>query len=155
MINKVMTYLNNYFYKISSTTGLKVSDNIELTFTNSTSKIAGSFDLTYKVGMYIRVSGSDLNDNIYKITAVGVDEITVDGTLVDETEEAYIYQLTPPQDFIELVTEITTWNTNNASSQGVASESIDDYAISFDNSNGTGWQGAFSNRLATYRKMRW
>jgi len=143
-IGEVMEEVNNY-YSYSNENGTYV-------FVATSSKITGTFESTYLVGQYIRVYGSILNDDVYKISAIAEGEITVEETLIDEDvadSTTYIYQLAPPKNLINLVSDIVS----HISKDGVVSESIDDYSISF-SSDGS-WIGAFKKRLRKHRSLRW
>jgi len=142
---EIMKAINNFFtYKIEYSTFEIVADGI-----------VGTFDNTYLAGMYIVLNGTYLNDGVYKIASVTSSKITVEETLTAENtnENFYLANCKIPQSFIDLSTEIATWKTNNTGIEGVASESIDDYSISYDTQNGTGWISAFYDRLTPYRKM--
>ena len=142
MITKVLDYLNNHF--------IRTSENLELTFDNGTSKISGSFDKTYLAGQYVYIKGSILNDGAFKITAVGTDEITIDGTLTDEVRSCYILGLQIPPSLIDLVSEIDTFNSSQ--SKGVSSESQGQRSVSYDsNVSVNGWKSAFKGELSEYR----
>jgi len=145
---EIMKAINNYFiYKMESGT-----------YSIETDGIVGNFGNTYVKGMYIVINGSYLNDGLYKVDSATSNKITVEETLTVENtgETMVVANCKVPNEFISLVAEITTWNTNNAKNAGVASEKIDDYSISYDKS-GSGdtisWMSAFSSRLAAYRKM--
>lgn len=138
-IAEIMRECNRYFPK--------TYENIALTFTAATRKIAGVFGETYKVGQYILIQHSTLNDSVYRIATVGTNEITVAETLYGETETCQIFGLAPPRDFIDLVTEIDDFTPKD----GISSESIDDYSVSF--SGDGSWKTAFKKRLDTYRAM--
>ncbi len=156
MIGEVMDYCNNHFI-----------DEIEsgyYEFDNANAKIIGTFTVShYIVGGYIYITGSKVpqNNNCFKITEVNASYLVVDSTaLVDEdsTDKYTIYVLTcrVPNSFLSLVTDIETWYpSNSAKANGVASEKIDDYSISYGDAvkNGGGWQGVFNGRLSQFRSL--
>lgn len=140
-----MKAINNFF----------VYDSEEKAFAIVTDGITGTFGNTYLVGQWIVIKDSVLNDGIYKITAVESNKLTLDATLLaeDTGELITVGASRVPADFINFASEITSWQTKNSGVEGISSEKIDDYAVSFDTSNGTGWKQAFSSRLQTYSKM--
>ncbi len=154
MIGNIMDYCNNHFIDKTE------SGNYEFDAVNS--KIIGEFTTDYyAVGSYIYVLGAKVPDNntAFKITDVNASYLEVDGTLVDEdSTDKYTVRIIScqiPKSFIDLVSDITTYTTNATVPQGVASEKIDDYSISFGDGvkNGGGWQGAFKSRLAEFRSV--
>jgi hypothetical protein len=57
------------------------------------------------------------------------------------------YGLQPPRDFIDLVAEIDAYTSKD----GVSSEKIDDYSVTFEKEGG--WKTAFKARINTYRRF--
>jgi hypothetical protein len=137
---EVMDSINNHFIR-STETGI-----YEFTINS----IKGSFNQTYLVGMYIIVKGSYLNDGIYKIESISSNEIIVEELLTIENtkDTVFIYVSTPPKHFVEVADAINSFDENKI---GVASESIDDYSVSF--SKDQSWQEIFKDKLNQYRKV--
>jgi len=155
MLNQIIEYLKNYF-----------QDNdycyqIDCTFNAGANTITGDFEDTFFAGEYIRIKDSRLNDGVYLISSIDDTTITIDATvdllISDEPEiSVYVIKAKLPPDFLSLVSDIASWETSNSGLEGIKSESIDGYSVSFsDNSASGGWQGAFTGRLSKYRKMRW
>ena len=138
MISKIMNSINNHF--------IRESEYLELTLENSV--ITGTLSNTYLVGMYIVISGSYLNDGVYKITEVGTNSLTVDATLLSEVSRMKIYSSTPPKDFISLCTEIEAYKEKGV---GVKSESIDDYSVAYVGDGS--WGKVYSSKLNSYRRV--
>lgn len=144
-----MNYCNNHFWRSSECDNFTiVSDGIE-----------GDFDNTYLVGQYIHVKQSYLNDGVYKITGVTSSKLTLDATLQAEDTDDYItvYGCKVPGAFLSIVTDIESWQAKNTGTEGVASEIIDGYSISFASGPGgvvgNTWQNAFASRLSTYKQI--
>ncbi len=106
---------------------------------------------------YIRIIGSHLNDGVHKLS---------DNDLVDETEfEGAIWVMSPPKAFLELVSEIETWQEKNGGADSAAlspfnSESFGGYSYSkgtVTTASGAqtamGWENAFASRLNVWRKI--
>lgn len=159
MLNEVLEYLNNYFYKY--TLGVaNYTFTKDVTFTTNT-LTASDFSDTFVAGEYIKIEGTRLNDGVYKISAVDATTITVDGTLdiAIESEAEVETTLTKcyiPKDLISLIAEIKTYNTNTT--DGIVSERQGERSVTYGTSSSggsTGWQNAFASRLSKYRKLRW
>lgn len=119
-------------------------------------QIAPSFDFPTD---YIRIVGSHLNDGVHKIS---------DADLVDEPEfHGAIWIMSPPADFLALVSEVEAWQTkygsvNSENMSPFQSESFGGYSYS-KGSTGSGasagrssvptWQSTFASRLKIYRRI--
>jgi len=146
MIGEVMKACNNYF--------LISHENLlnEITATH----IKGPFYDTYLQGQYVLINDSRLNDGVHQIVSVSSNGLELGGLLPEATGEYFkLYGLAPSKEFRSLVTTIENWVQTNGNKQGVASESIDDYSVSFDSSNGSpgDWKTAFNAQLNSYRKV--
>lgn len=142
MIYDVMNEINNHF--ICGVDG----GVYEIT----TDSIKGTFNDTYLAGMYIMINNSYLNDGVYKITEVASGKVTVDATLNAENtgKNMTVYALNPPSSFIDLVTDIEGYTEQGI---GIASESIDDYSISYGNNGGGEWENTYRSKLNRYRNI--
>lgn len=138
MLNDIMTQVNNHFIKDVETGQYSI-------FTKTISGLRNE----YLVGQYVWVYNSLLNDDVYKITAVGTGSITVESTdnLTSETGDFTVFGLAVPKDFLRLVAEVTAYK----GSEGVSSESIGKYSVSY--KDGGGWSEAYRNRLNKYRRL--
>jgi hypothetical protein len=150
MIGQIMREINQYW--------AKTYENISLAFNSSGKTITGVFGETYLAGQYILIQHSVLNDGVFTLVSVedeldeddeptGNTVITVSETVRTETNTVNIFGLAPPRDFIDLVTEIIAFTSKD----GVTSESIDDYSVSFEGDGS--WKTAFRKRLNNYRRM--
>lgn len=138
MIEKVLKYLNHYYpISIEGVTEI-VSDGL-----------VGTFNETYAVGQYVYVKCSILNDGVYQITAKTPTKLTLSETLLaEDTDGMFVYGLAIPRDLLKLIAEIQTYGEKE---EGLSSESIDDYSVSF--KDGSGWQATFRSKLAGYRNV--
>lgn len=140
MLDQVMTHIKNHFARsIESRAFEIVADGI-----------VGIFSEKYVVGQYVWVKRSFINDGVYKITGITATKLTLDATLQPENtgELIYLFGLAPPKDFLTVVTEIE----NFKSKDGVTSESIDDYSVSY-GGNGGGWASVFKDKLSPWKRM--
>ena len=140
MIKQVMDSINNHF----------VNDWEHNSYEIVSDGISGTFSCTYLVGMYILIEHSYLNDGVYEITGVTSSKITVDATLKAENtnDSMTLYALTPPADFISIVTDISNFDEKGL---GVNSESIDDYSVTYEDDGS--WQSVYKNKLNQYRRV--
>jgi len=145
MIYEIMAQIKNHFIRTleSSTSYAIVADGIE-----------GSFSRTYITGQKIMIETEfGINDGVYTVASATGSKITVDEAMTAEPASmTYVYGLRVTPDFLSIVSEIETWQTNNGGHEGVASEKIDDYSIA-NEAGGSSWTTAFRSRLNSYRKM--
>lgn len=115
-------------------------------------KLLGEFENDYILGQYVRIQNSILNDGVYKISAVGANEITLDATLLAENtdRDICISSLKMPKEFLAIATEIIADGTN----QSVKSESVSRYSVDY-GEGGKSWTNVYKKALDNYRKMRW
>lgn len=106
---------------------------------------------------YIRIVGSRKNDGVYKVSE--------ETALRDEEFHGAIWQMSIPQDFLDLVSEIEAWQEKNGGVDSAAmspfnSESFGGYSYSKGNSggasvgNGATWKTAYASRLNRWRRIR-
>ena len=141
-MEKILNYLNNYFYRF----GEKGTYNI----TSNTIEVRG----TYLEGQYIRLTGSILNDGVFKVINVEDNTITIDGA-VNEVFEGCIYSLAVPKEITELEKQINKYEEENQKG-GYASESFGNYSYTKAQSPNGGlatWKDVFRNELKPYRKI--
>ncbi|MCD8208415.1 MAG: hypothetical protein LUD72_10795 [Bacteroidales bacterium] len=137
MVGEVLAYLNNWF--------------VDKVYTGTFTIEDGKVTLPLLDEQYFRVVGSVLNDGVYQYT----DELE----LKDETFDGEIYALAVPNDLLDIVTEIETWQEKygDAVSGPYNSESFGGYSYSKGSSStgeGVSWKTSFADRLAPYRKLK-
>ena len=160
MLNAVLNELNNYFFKYSTTTGTKqYSFSKDITFT-ANDTLEADFADTFIVSEYVLIEGSRVNDGVYLISAIDDTSITIDTTvdLVIKTEpeaSCTITKLFIPQELLQVIAEIKTYNAK--ANDGVASESIDDYSISYQggSSDENSWPKVFRGKLGKWKRLGW
>lgn len=106
---------------------------------------------------YIRIVGSRLNDGVHKVSEM---------QLQDESFHGGIWIMSPPKDFLLLVSEIQAWQATNGAADSHAMSPFDSESLvgiySYSKSTGTGaesqtgasWQNAYNSRLKQYRRLR-
>lgn len=111
--------------------------------------VSGNIVLPFLVtGQYFLVEGSLKND--YVVYKYGTD------TLTDETFEGYIVALNVPKPFVDLCSEIATYNASSEGKGQYVSESFGGYSYTkATGANGApmSWQGIFKERLNEWRKI--
>lgn len=116
----------------------------------------------YVVGQYIAVTGSVLNDGVYKVESFADGVITIkesdaNDKLWGETFTGTIYSLRVPQDFIQLVDKIKEFTDSKAGeASNIVSASFGVQNQSFGvNASGVraGWVDVFRQDLHKFRRM--
>ena len=140
MLEQICAFIHNYF----------VGDRYSGTFsiTDGTLTIDGLVD-----GQYFRICGSRLNDGVYQYPVSG---------LTDETFDGVIWDMRPPKSFLDLVSEISDWQTKygTAAAGPYQSESFNGYSYSKGTATDASgksvpvtWQTTFGSRLNQWRKL--
>ncbi len=141
-LTAICDYLNNYFWR----------QKIEGKFTISNGLINAT---GLQNGQYFRVIGSTFNDGVHKYPT---------DVLQDEEFTGAVWSMAVPATVIDLAKDINDWITlyGGVSSPAMSpytSESFGNYSYSKGSKSGgsgsaDGWQNAFANRLAPYRRLR-
>lgn len=109
---------------------------------------------------YFRIVGSRLNNGVHKVSELETNP------LKDEEFHGAIWIMSPPADFLQLVDEISEWQTKNGAVDSnnmspFQSESFGGYSFtkaSGSSSSGASsvptWQSTYASRLNLYRRIR-
>ena len=85
-LNSLFDWLNNWFVDDNSDYAITVSDSDGMTFDEDTKTITADFeDSDLLAEMYVRITGTMLNDGAYKLVTVTDTAITVEQELIDES----------------------------------------------------------------------
>ncbi|HNX82369.1 MAG TPA: hypothetical protein PKL77_09510 [Candidatus Omnitrophota bacterium] len=107
-------------------------------------------------GQYIALTGSAVNDGVYRARAGGAFETEngEDAQFTQETFTGTVYLLAVPASFSALARKIDAWNEENGSGKEVASESFGTYSVSYaQGANGpVRWQEKYAREIAPYRR---
>ena len=150
-VQKVMRACNNYFAVLCER--VKDAETVAKT-------VKASFEGKYTPGMIVRVHGAytggygDFGEGeLYTVEAFDGETLTLDKPVHTFAPDLFIAVCEPPNDFISLCNEIAEWEAKAASRAGLASESIDgySYSVASDQNGRTGFEAAFSGRLAPFR----
>ena len=121
--------------------------------------VAPSFDIKTD---YIRIVGSHKNDGVHKRN----EETGLFGLVDEDKFHGAVWVMSPPQSFLDLVSEIESWQekyggVDSAAMSPFQSESFGGYSYSKGSvSGGSGastvptWQGVYASRLKQYRRIR-
>lgn len=139
----LMRECNNFFYKWKETN--------TFTIDNNTIAVKGN----YLVGQYIRITGSILNDGVYKVETATNNAITITG-LTNEVFKGVIYGLAVPKEFALLADKVETHNSKAPNNASKVSESFNNYSVSYATGQGgkpLQWQDIFKTDVDTYRQI--
>ena len=141
-LTAICEYLNNYFWR----------QKIEGKFVIEDGQINVS---GLQNEQYYRVIGSTFNDGVHKYPT---------DVLIDEEFTGAVWSMAVPEAVIDLAQDIEAWNAlygavNSPAMSPYTSESFGNYSYNKNSKSGgsggaDGWQNAFANRLAPYRKLR-
>jgi hypothetical protein len=151
MLTEVCHEVNNYFRRDSIRINLSVSDHTP----------SGIPDGFLQEGQFFLIEGSIFNDGVHKWLASGTN-------LRDEQEcSCNVWSLAIPQEFLDLVAEISAWNevyggATSAALSPFASESFGGYSYSKSSggsssdgsADGSNWKTAYASRLNKWRRVR-
>lgn len=157
MLNEVMNNINNHFALDRTTEQLHGYEDGEFTLIGGTITVKNK----YVVGQYIAITGSILNNGVYRVEkfedgVITIKESDVNDKMWGETFDGTIYSLRVPESFIQLVEKIKTFTESNlgkSSNITSASFGIQSYSFGTD-SNGVraGWQTVFAPDLNAHRR---
>lgn len=162
MLTELCLFLKNWFEVEKYYGDFVISDGV-VTYSDGTA-------LSLQEGQYYRIIGSIFNDGVYVSSTNTPEDNTslknASGELKDESFNGSIWALAIPKEVVALSEEIAAWKAKYEGADSAAlspfnSESFGGYSYSKSGggsgaSNGTGaggWQGAFANQLARYRKV--
>ena len=143
MISQILEYTKKYYPWSLDTNGYSIEVD----------GIIGSFSATYQVGQYVNIQNSVLNDGTYKISAVSGSKLTLDATLIAETnnEDICLWGLRLPKGLLDLATDIETYVSSQTTKADVMSESQGNRSVSY--KDGSNWKSAFKTQLSQYRSV--
>jgi len=150
MLTEVCHEVNNYFRR----------DSVRKTFSVVDGSLVGIPDGFLQEGQYFLIEGSIFNDGVHKFDSKLV--------LTNETDFlGNIWSLAIPPEFLDLVAEISAWETkyggaDSAANSPFSSESFGGYSYSKSSagntsdgsSDGSNWKTVFASRLSKWRRKR-
>jgi hypothetical protein len=135
-LTALLDILNNRFEREYQDGTFTIADN-------AVSKV----NLTCPIGSYVAIEGSVLNDGVYKVSYLTDGSLGLDATLGTEVFTGTVISLSVPKEVVSLCDDITSYEKKN--NQGITSESIPNYSVSFDQSSA---KVKFQSRLGLYQK---
>lgn len=97
-------------------------------------KLYSAYDL-FNVGDTVQISQSIFNDGLYVISAKEDGFITLNATLVDESN-AVVTKVEYPMDVVMGVVNMLKWDLENRSKVGIQSEAISRHSVTYFDMNG-------------------
>ena len=97
-------------------------------------KLYSAYDLL-GVGDTVQISQSIFNDGLYVISAKEDDFITLNATLIDESN-AVVTKVEYPMDVVMGVVNMLKWDLENRSKVGIQSEAISRHSVTYFNMDG-------------------
>jgi hypothetical protein len=151
-IAKVMNATNEYFAVLCERVkGAEVAAET----------VKAPFEGKYRPNMLVRVHGAFTGNygdfhagEVYCVVSFDGETLTLDKPLHTVAPWLFIATLEPTGEFLSLCDQVAAWSEKNDGSRGLASESIDGYSYSkaTDPNGKSGFEAAFSDELARYRK---
>lgn len=144
MIEQIMSYCNNYFYKARELGKFSI--------------VSGKINNMgiYKPSQYIKIVGSDFNDGVYKIDSI-IDGKIVIASLEDEIFDGVIFALSVPRSFLNTIKDIEAYKSSSMTNNNpYTSESFENYSYTkATNKDGIplSWLDIFKEELKPYRKL--
>ena len=154
MLNEVLKEINNYF-PWKGFDGTVHLYTVDIIFT-ATDTMTGDFEDTYMVGEYVKVSGSRLNNGVFKISAITDTTITIDTTvdqIIKEEEEIIVdvVKVAIPDELVAIINDIETYDSQ--AKDGLQAESQADRSVTY--SKGSSGTDVFRSKLAKWNKVKW
>lgn len=144
MLEQILRSINNFF--VVATRSVTTISQHSITVDDASE---------FRVGQYIYLQQTILNDGIYKIIEIVGNEITIDvaeNLLEEAADDAILHGLAIPKALLALQVEIEAYNAANPNN--LASETLGDYSASYaTNGKDAAWSSAFASRLTPYRKV--
>ena len=154
MIEQVCASIHNYFEE-DPVTGRR------LIYPGKYAIVNGVISLPFlDDGQYFRVFGSKKNDGVHQYHAV-LEESEESG-LKDETFTGVIWEMRPPQEFLDMVSEISDWMNQYGDTMKNPYQSEDVIGVYRYTKMTTGkvtgdyiatWQNVFKDRLKEWRRL--
>lgn len=109
----------------------------------------------FTVGNTVQISGSDVNDGLYVVTAADTDYIEVDKPLMT-TEFNLVTKVKYPADVIQCAVDLYQWKQTMGDKVGIKSETISRHSVTYEDSATLfmGYPVGILNGLNLYKKAR-
>lgn len=103
----------------------------------------------------VQISGSGVNDGLYRITMVSDDHIEVDKPLMT-TEFNLVTKIKYPPDVIQCAIDLYQWKQNRGAKVGIKSETLSRHSVTYEDSATLfmGYPVGILNGLKLHKKVR-
>lgn len=127
----ITNYTNNYFVN----TNTVIHDCLSFVDNKIISKNYKFTDYYYMINSNVRVTGSIMNDGVYKITGISEKELILDKTFITENNDLLktIAIVQYPKVLKEIVAEMIDYDLNN--NKNIKSETISRHSITYKDLN--------------------
>lgn len=138
MLEPVLREIRNYYFAEKPVEALGVTEGVVLADTD-----------VFEEGQYVYIYKHQTLTGVYKLASIDEAGLRIDD--LPDTDKAFkVYPLAIPKDLLDLASKIEQFNKDNPN--GVSSESLGDYSVSYSAKDGVAsWQAAFNSQLASYR----
>jgi len=167
-VEEVLAYLNNYFV-------YTYAPNVYVDITAETKTIAladadydfDDYALDLKVGQYVRIEGTRLNDGVYKVATINTTSFTVEEDLTDEESDedldyVTIWELAVPPKLESIIAEMITWEASSVAPSSVGhiqSEKLGPHTVTYakntSNNKPITVFDVFGGRIKRWKKVGW
>lgn len=111
--------------------------------------------LHFGVGDTVQISGSEVNDGLYVVTAIGDDYIEVDQQLLT-TEFNLVTKIRYPADVVQCAVDLYKWKQTMGDKVGIKSETISRHSVTYEDGATLfmGYPVGILNGLKLHKKAR-
>lgn len=109
----------------------------------------------FSVGDTVQISGSIVNDGLYKVTTVDAESIQLDGFL-QTTDYNLVTKVKYPLDVVQCAVDLYTWKNTHGDKIGIKSETLSRHSVTYEDSTTLfmGYPVGILNGLNLYKKAR-
>ena len=109
----------------------------------------------FAVGDTVQISGSGVNDGLYKVASVSEDRLTLNKPLF-EVDYNLVTKIKYPADVIQCAVDLYDWKRKNGGKVGVKSETLSRHSVTYEDSATLfmGYPVGILKGLSLYRKAR-
>lgn len=109
----------------------------------------------FAVGDTVEISGTGVNDGLYRITVIGTDHITLDKPLIS-LEDNLVTKIKYPADVVQCAVDLYQWKQTMGEKVGIKSETLSRHSVTYEDSATLfmGYPVGILNGLNLHKKAR-
>lgn len=109
----------------------------------------------FDIGDTVQISGSNVNDDLYQVVALGTDYIQVNKFLFT-ADYNMVTKIKYPADVVQCAVDLYKWKQNMGEKVGIKSETISRHSVTYEDSATLfmGYPVGILNGLSLYKKAR-